>query len=220
MNNHDLFRALGEIDEALLEDCAELLPKKKPVPCGRYVTVAVAACLCVAALFLSPLLLSHGTTHDAAGPNEAVSAAPRSEETEKPRDEAGSQSPTLAGGPEISGDAATPGAVSPQAIDGAGTPPSESRSMPSDFEFTLTWGDDVYRSADLSPELLRHAWNLLSGLSASSSELQGEIRLTLTANNETGFIAAKETVSSKEFLTCKEIKTLFDSNHIPPQSIR
>ncbi len=220
LNNHDLFRALGDIDEALLEDRAELSRKKKPIPYGRYVTVAVAACLCVAALFLSPMLLSHGETRDAAGTNKTASANPSSEETSNLSDEARTQSPTLTGGPQTSTDAAMPGAVSPQAVDGTGPSPGGSLSMPSDFEFTLIWEENVYRSADLSPEQLQHAWTLLSGLPTSSTEIHGDIRLTMTANNATGFVVADKNISSREFLTCKEIRTIFEANHTPAQSVR
>lgn len=48
MNERDLFRAIGDVDADLIED-ANKVPKSK---LKRYLPTVVAACLCIAALFL------------------------------------------------------------------------------------------------------------------------------------------------------------------------
>lgn len=218
MNNHDLFRALGNIDDALLEECEQIPPKKKPVPYGRYVTVAVAACLCVGALFLFPHLLHNGASNNMAGADGMTQSVNPSEAENRPDIDV--RTPTLAGGVQSPADAAVSGEMPPVSVESAGLPSNSYGTVPSDFEFTLTWEGDVYRSADLPPHLLQKAWELLSGLAASPSEVHGPIELTLTANGITGFAAADEAAPNADFSICAELQKLFETNHISPQSIR
>lgn len=220
MNNHDLFRALGDIDDAFLEDCEEIPLKKKRIPYSRYISLAVAACLCVAVLFLSPLLVpgdSSGNDADTFSSN-----ANTAEGAEDPCGESRTLSPTYAS-IESAPDSTLgciPEALPPQSVGGAVPPFDSEYRVPSDFEFTLIWNDDVYRSTDLPAHLLQDAWNLLSKLSTSPAGVHGSIELTFTANGTTGFIAAEENGSDAAFSICAELQSIFQQNHISPQNIR
>lgn len=183
LNKLDLFRALGDVDDAFVEE-AEKVPKKRlRFPWGT----AVAACLCVAALFLAFRMLPGQKDGETAGTSQPVAAR-----------ESGVAAASIPGGEsQIS-----PNSVSPQGAETVQPQAPETGDSygqyPADFAFTLAWDGRVYDSAAgvdtaangeatqlaLTAEQLQAAWNLVSGLELSGGG-SGEITLTVTYGGAT-----------------------------------
>lgn len=192
MNERDLFRAIGEVDDSLIE-AAEKLPQKRR---SRLAGTLAAACLCVAALGLAvwylPGMLGAKSTelsNSAAGETLVqgarahVEAAPDAALTDEAR---GMPYDTMAAAP-VDGTPQTAPAEEPVQSYG---------ERPADFSFVLSWDGCVYdsatglltgdgepRSVPLTEDQVQRAWKLLSGLELPE-ESGGEWTLTVTADGQ------------------------------------
>ena len=181
LNKLDLFRALGDVDDTFVEE-AEKVPKKRlRFPWGT----AVAACLCVAALFLAFRVFPGQKDGETAGTNLPATVRESGGTTASIAGEEGQISPDSVS-PQGAETVRTQGTETPQTVDSYG-------QCPADFAFTLSWDGRVYDSAAgvdtaangattrlaLTAEQLQGAWNLLSGLELSGGG-SGEITLTVT----------------------------------------
>lgn len=198
MNKLDFFRALGDIDDDLIED-AQKLPQKRRLHWGP----VLAACACLALVVLAWRFLppGGGQTKDSASP-EVVNPAAQNRST--------MASEPYASVPEIVGQE---NVIAPQSVDTeAGTggevaaPPPDYGDYPQDFQFFLTWGGKTYDSAagtltdesgneqalPLTPEQRQSAWMLLSGLEAETAQEPVYLTITCTWDGTTRTASARE----------------------------
>ena len=169
MNERQLFRALGDVDDSLLE-AAERLPHRKK---NRHTGLWIAACLCLAALSLAaPYVALFTKGASSADPKAAVSTQDAPGATEAaPRASSDRNGSIQEFAPETQ-------ATAPHTqVNTASTAPSQSYSpCPDDFSFSLAWEGNAYDSATglltrpdgetvplpLSEEQRQRAWALLS----------------------------------------------------------
>ena len=148
MNERDLFRALGDIDEDLLTG-AEKTPKKNPW--RRYIPTLVAACLCIAALFLGVKMLGGWGMSDGAsmervedmanGPQKLMEVPAESGLYTVDGDVAPDKAPGVTGG----------NPQDPMGILSNGTEPAEmSGTYPGDLTIRLEWDGGFYDSESQS----------------------------------------------------------------------
>lgn len=197
MNKLDFFRALGDIDDDLIED-AQKLPQKRRLYWGP----VLAACACLALVILAWRFLPlGGQTKDSASP-EVVNPAVQNRST--------MASEPYASVPEILD---PENFMAPQSVDtGVGSsgevsaPPQDYGEYPQDFQFILTWGDRTYDSAagtltdgsgneqalPLTPEQRQFAWMLLSGLEAETAQEPVYLTITYTWDGITRTASARE----------------------------
>lgn len=220
MNEHDLFRAIGDVDDTLLEG-AEKRPRRLP---RRYWSGLVAACLCVALLGLSALVLP-GPDKSQDTPNEARTGDSAVMESAS---DAVATVPAQAPG-EILGSVSAPSGVNGWGADPQSVEPTESYGdYPADFRFILTWEDFTYDSAGLltlsdgqrlsltlTPGELQQAWRLLSGLELTPGE--GDISLTLTAHGQTTSTALGREDSGPVLSVCTELARLIQASESWPE---
>ena len=170
MNERQLFRALGDVDDSLLEAAERLPHRKKP----RHTGLWIAACLCLAALSLAaPYVALFTKGASSADPKAAVSTQDAPGATE-----------------------AAPRASSDR--NGSIQEFAPETLCPDDFSFSLAWEGNAYDSATglltrpdgetvplpLSEEQRQRAWALLSGLEFSEVG-EGEQSISLTAYGQT-----------------------------------
>ena len=191
MNERQLFRALGDVDDSLLEAAERLPHRKKP----RHTGLWIAACLCLAALSLAaPYVALFTKGASSADPKAAVSTQDAPGATEAaPRASSDRNGSIQEFAPETQ-------ATAPHTqVNTASTAPSQSYSpCPDDFSFSLAWEGNAYDSATgllarpdgetvplpLSEEQRQRAWALLSGLEFSEVG-EGEQSISLTAYGQT-----------------------------------
>lgn len=225
MNERDFFRAIGNVDDDLIEAAGRPIRHR---PVRAWLSVAVAACLCVVVLFLAIRVLpGTGTSTDHAdtavprsgdslsgngqAPQEFVSDAnPGSMDTE-----ANSRLPGLASTSGAMGQEST--AVSPNSMTSYG-------STPQDFRFVLTWDGYTYDSASdlltmdgqsyallLTQEQRERAWNLLSGLESDADAVEGDIILEVTYDGQTCRTAVGEDDFGATLSICTELIRILES---------
>ena len=137
LNERQLFRALGDIDDSLLEAAEQLPRRKKPHRTGLW----IAACLCLATLTLAVpyfALFTKGTS--SADPN-----AKRIDKSLPQSTEAASDSTPNPGDPIQQFSPETSAEV-PQAQVNS-IPTQSYGAYPEDFSFSLTWEGNTYDSA-------------------------------------------------------------------------
>lgn len=140
MNERQLFRALGDVDDSLLEAAERLPHRKKP----RHTGLWIAACLCLAALSLAaPYVALFTKGASSADPKAAVSTQDAPGATEAaPRASSDRNGSIQEFAPETQ-------ATAPHTqVNTASTAPSQSYSpCPDDFSFSLAWEGNAYDSA-------------------------------------------------------------------------
>ncbi len=188
LNERQLFRALGDIDDSLLEAAEQLPRRRKPHRTGLW----IAACLCLATLTLAVPYFALFT-------KGASSADPHAERIDKrlPQSTEAASNSTPDPRDTIQQFSAETWAEAPQA-QGNSTPTQSYGTYPEDFSFSLTWDGNTYDSATgqftpadgaaqtlpLTQEQRQRAWNLLSGLELTGSS-SGTRAISLTANGQT-----------------------------------
>jgi len=188
LNERQLFRALGDIDDSLLEAAEQLPRRRKPHRTGLW----IAACLCLATLTLAvPYFALFTKGASSADPN-----AKRIDKSLPQSTEAASDSTPNPGDP-IQQFSPESSAEVPQAQVNS-IPTQSYGAYPEDFSFSLTWEGNTYDSATgqftpadgetqtlpLTQEQRQRAWNLLSGLELTGSD-HGTQAISLTANGQT-----------------------------------
>ena len=172
MNEKDLFRALGDVDDAWLAAAEAPPQKRKPRLAGGL----IAACLCVAVLALTASELSsvfhNGASSDGL-PATAANGSPEVLDKEsRVTPEAADQTPAhFSADPEAAVPDAQPYALTTE-------PAATYEACPADFSFTLSWDGNTYDSETgvltwangqsddrpMTEDLRQEAWTLLSGL--------------------------------------------------------
>lgn len=190
MNEKDLFRALGDVDDAWLAAAEAPPQKRKPQLAGGL----IAACLCVAALALTASELSsvfhNGASSDGL-PATAANGSPEVLDKEsRVTPEAADQTPAhFSADPEAAVPDAQPYALTTE-------PAATYEACPADFSFTLSWDGNTYDSETgvltwangqsddrpMTEDLRQEAWTLLSGLELPEGGSGGALTLALQAN--------------------------------------
>ncbi len=191
MNERQLFRALGDVDDSLIEAAEHLPRRKKP----RHTGLWIAACLCLATFTLAvPYVALFTKGASSADPNAAVSAKECTGATEAEARAFSESEDTV---PEFTVE--TPAVFPYTQMGTTSTAPTQSYGeYPEDFSFSLSWEGNVYDSATglltradgetvtlpLTQEQRQRAWSLLSGLEFPEGSA-GEWSISRTAYGQT-----------------------------------
>lgn len=217
MNERDLFRAIGDVDDDLVTGIQKSSARR---PLRVYLSGALAACLCVALLFVALRFLP--TSDTAARTNGQYS---------EQMDPVDGQHFSMAGvehTPEVStGNTATATDVGPAGIQSS-TQPAEGTvlhsEVPDDFCFTITWGDHFFDSKTgiftengsltytltLTEQDMVFTWRALSALSELESDPEGDIVLTFTANDLTRELRFSQEPPSHASLICDDLIAIIE----------
>lgn len=186
MNERDLFRAIGDVSDDLIEEAGST-PRKSHL--RIYLSTAVAACLCIVVLTVAGgLFASKSADKDTADHaqrycvSENMAAAPK--ESANPADGLFSSS-------------CTP--TDAEVVSQSETPAYSYDAMPQDFSFHLLWNGQEYDSStriftdssgntvplSLEQSELEQIWMLLSGLELPETTPEyGDIYIDFTCNAE------------------------------------
>lgn len=225
MNERDFFRAIGNVDDDLIEAAGRPIRHR---PVRAWLSVAVAACLCVAVLVLAIRVLpGTGTSTDHANtavPRNGDSLSENSQTSRESYSEATFASAEAAGGPVGPGLASTNGAMGQEST--AVSPNGMTYgSYPQDFRFILTWDGCTYDSASdlltsdgqsyallLTQEQREQIWNLLSGLEPETDAVEGDIFLVFTYDSQTYRTAVREDDFGATLSICTELIRILESS--------
>lgn len=215
LNERDLFCAIGNVDEEMVESAGKSVRHK---PVRVFLPVAIAACVCVAVLFLAVKLLPGFDVANRASDHskeESFKSAGVKESGAAEVDSGKHQGDTLspAGAPGTNhGDA--------ELFGGSGL-----SSEAEDLRYVVTWDGQTYDSATgqvtlngepyplrLSKDVQEHIVRMLSDLEYSGNETQGDIALEITSGGKTHRIAVSKDDTSQVGLICAELIRILESS--------
>lgn len=191
MNERDLFRAIGNVDDDLVAAANRSSTHR---PLRVYLSGALAACLCVVLLFVALRFLPTSRT---GSPNNELATGQVSLTGNSSPVEGIGESFQQTGLP--GNQAGEPGSAE---LQGSGQQPtmatSPSAQIPEDFRFTISWPDHSFDSETgilteydglryhltLTDEDLSRVWSISSALGAESIDPDGTLVLSYTANGE------------------------------------
>lgn len=225
MNERDLFRAIGNVDEDLIEEAGQPIKRRSA---RSYLSVAVAACLCLAALFLAVKVLP-GTrkSSDAAGEklmhgqeaplsNGGYVAPGDPGKIELNEEDLGRTETEIIFDPTIAPLSEPP--ADNNSTSGSGVTTDSYGTASQDFRFILTWDGQTYDSASdqitagsqsysllLAPDQLEEIWKLLSGLEITGERTEGDILLEVTYDGQTYRTAVMEDDYGAALSICTEV---------------
>lgn len=211
MNERDLFRAIGDVEDELVA-AAGKTPNRKPV--RVWLSGALAACLCTALLVLALQMLPGRVGRDNA---EAVSPEMN-----------GSTGNMLYStenqefSPETSKSGLNDGEASHVGIQSSTQPTGDtvlSSEVPADFGFTISWAENSFDSTtgvltengglsytlSLTGEERYSCWKLLNMLEQMETDPNGDIRLTFTANDLTRELCFSQAQTPQASSLCDEL---------------
>ncbi len=193
MNERDLFRAIGDVDDELVTG-AEKTSVRRPL--RVYLSGALAACLCVALLFVALRFLPAGRTADNA--NEFAPELAETSADYLTSMEGNTKGPEIGLSNDGNGSMLNPAQSDPAGLYSATQQPTVS-GLPAELRFSVTWGDNSFDSQTglltengghsytltLTEQELARAWSILSALGNVESDPDGDIVVTYTAEGQT-----------------------------------
>lgn len=211
MNERDLFRAIGDVEDELVT-AAGKTPSRRPV--RVWLSGALAACLCAALLFLALQMLPGRVGRDNA---EAVST-----EMNGATGNALYSTDEQEFSPETGKSGLHDGDFSHAGIQSSTQPTGGaivSGEVPADFGFTIDWGENRFDSAtgvltengglsytlSLTGEERYTCWKLLKALEHMETDPEGEIRLTFTANGLTRALRFSQAQTPQASRICEDL---------------
>lgn len=211
MNERDLFRAIGDVEDELVT-AAGNPPSRKPV--RVWLSGALAACLCVTLLVLAMQTLPSRIGQDnAEAVNPEMNGATGNVLYSTDEQEF---SPETSKSGLHDGDFSHAGIQSSTQPTGGAILSSE---IPADFGFTIAWAENSFDSTtgvltengglsytlSLTGEERYSCWKLLNMLEHMETDPNGDIRLTFTANDLTRELRFSQEKTPQASSLCDEL---------------